>query len=161
MGETEAKKTAAEAKSYDVFLTFSGSDIRLDFRSHLSDALTQKHIVVFIDDQIPEGDEIAQSLFQAIDKSLISLVIFSPNYVKSDWCMSELVRIVECRKKVSQVLLPVFYKVDPSDVRWQKGPYADPFTEHEKQYNLTTVKKWRSALTESASIVGFHSSLFK
>jgi hypothetical protein len=161
MGETEAKKTAAEAKSYDVFLSFSGSDIRLGFLSHLSDALRRKQIVVFIDNQIHKGDEISESLLQAIDKSLISLVIFSPNYVKSHWCMSELIRIVECRKKVNQVLLPVFYKVDPSDVRWQKGPYADPFLEHEKQYNLTTVKKWRSALTQSASILGFHSSLFK
>jgi len=165
--EAEATKTDIKDSNkfhshinYDVFLNFRGSDIRHGFLSHLTQALRLKKIVVFVDDQIHKGDEIQQSLFQAIEESLISLVIFSQNYTYSHWCLDELVKIVQCRHKDRQILIPVFHKLDPATVKHQRGTYANAFAEHEKKYNLTRVQKWRSALSESASISGFPSSMF-
>nr|WIL60056.1 nodulation protein [Melilotus officinalis] len=147
---------------YDVFVSFRGLDIREGFLSHLVDAFSRKKIVIFVDNKLKKGDEIAQSLLEAIETSLISLVIFSQNYATSSWCLDELVKIVECREKDGQILLPVFYKVDPTIVRHQKGTYANAFAEHEEKlkYNFTRLQQWRSALKKSADISGFHSSQF-
>jgi len=59
------------------------------------------------------------------------------------------------------MLLPIFYKVDPSDVRHQRGSYGEAFIVHEREYNLTTVQTWRYALKESANLAGFVSSTFR
>ncbi|KAH9782080.1 Disease resistance-like protein DSC1 [Citrus sinensis] len=57
---------------YDVFLSFRGEDTRDNFTSHLYSALSQKGIEAFIDDQLNRGDEISQSLLDAIEASAIS-----------------------------------------------------------------------------------------
>ena len=35
------------------------------------------------------------------------------------------------KKKGGQIVLPIFYNVDPSEVRKQTGTYAQAFEEHE------------------------------
>ena len=106
-----------------------------------------------------KGNEISQSLFEAIETSLISLVIFSQNYASSSWCLDELVKVVECKEKDGNILLRVFYKVDPTIVRHQNGTYADTFAEHEQKYDSTVVQRWRSALKKPANINGIHTLL--
>lgn len=157
---SEFQCSVPQSDKHDVFVSFRGLDIREGFLSHLVEALSRKKIVFFVDNKLRKGDEIAESLLEAIETSLISLVIFSQNYASSSWCLDELVKIVECREKDGQILLPVFYKVDPTIVRHQKGTYADEFVEHDKKYNSIRVKQWRSALKKSADISGFHSSQF-
>ncbi|KAK7381833.1 hypothetical protein VNO80_00381 [Phaseolus coccineus] len=56
--------------------------------------------------------------------------------------------------------MPIFYEVDPSDVRHQRRTYGDAFVKHERNYSSTTVQSWRSALSESANLSGFYSSIF-
>ncbi|XP_068479746.1 disease resistance-like protein DSC1 isoform X3 [Phaseolus vulgaris] len=146
---------------YDVFVSFRGTDIRQDFLSHLIEAFSRMHINAFVDNKIVKGDGLSEALVHAIEGSPISLIIFSQDYASSHWCLSELVKIVECRKKNGQIVLPIFYKVDPSYVRYQKGTYEVAFAKHEIRYSLTTTQTWRSALTESATISGFHSSTFR
>ncbi|XP_061364023.1 putative disease resistance protein At4g11170 [Gastrolobium bilobum] len=152
--------SSAPQIKYDVFLSFRGDDTREGFLSHLNKNLHQKQIFTFVDDKLPVGCEISKALLEAIERSLISLVIFSQNYASSSWCLLELVKIVECREKDGQIVLPVFYKVDPSHVRHQKGAYENAFAEHEKNYSLK-VQTWRSALKETANLAGFHSSNFR
>ncbi|XP_058773465.1 putative disease resistance protein At4g11170 [Vicia villosa] len=149
---------AAQIHKHNVFLSFRGLDIRDGFLAHLIEALSQKNITFFVDDKIIKGDEIAESLVEAIETSSISLVIFSENYASSSWCLDEIVKIVECREEKGQVLLPVFYKVDPTIVRHQNGTYVIEFAEHEKKYSSSRVQRWRSALKKSSAISGFHSS---
>ncbi|XP_030949195.1 TMV resistance protein N-like [Quercus lobata] len=52
----------------------------------------------------------------------------------------------------------LFYDVDPSDVRKQSGSYEEAFVEHEKRYLLDKDKvfRWRGALTQIASLSGWH-----
>ena len=40
-------------------------------------------------------------------------------------------------------ILPIFYKVDPSDVRKQTGTFAEAFVKHKKE-NKKKVQKWRA-----------------
>ncbi|ESW07459.1 hypothetical protein PHAVU_010G131800 [Phaseolus vulgaris] len=146
---------------YDVFVSFRGPDVRVGFLSHLIDALSLNQIASFVDYNIPKGHQISDALLRAIQVSSIYLIIFSENYASSSWCLLELVKIVECSGKYGHMLLPIFYQVDPSDVRHQRGIYGEAFVAHEREYNLTTVQTWRFALKESANVAGFHSSTFR
>ncbi|XP_054782166.1 toll/interleukin-1 receptor-like protein [Prosopis cineraria] len=117
---------------YDVVLSFRGEDIRNSFASHLYAALRQAGIHAFMDDkELERGEEISRSLLQAIEGSQIALVILSPNYASSRWCLNELVKIMECQKTQGQRVMPVFHGVDPSDVRHQRGSYGEAIEKHE------------------------------
>ncbi|KAL9431976.1 hypothetical protein AB3S75_027062 [Citrus x aurantiifolia] len=144
---------------YDVFLSFRGEDTRDNFTSHLVAALCRKKIKTFIDEQLDRGDEISPALLDAIERSKISVIIFSENYASSKWCLDELVKILECKNKNAQMVVPVFYHVDPSDVRKQTGSFGDAFVKHEKQFKgiPEKVQKWRVALTEASNLSGWDS----
>lgn len=99
---------------HDVFISFRGEDTRKNFTDHLYTALTRKGINVFKDDiELEIGKPISSELLNAIEKSRISIVVFSRNYVSSTWCLDELVKIVECKNSLGQMVIPIFYDVDP------------------------------------------------
>ncbi|KAF3976670.1 hypothetical protein CMV_000153 [Castanea mollissima] len=50
--------------------------------------------------------------------------------------------------------MPVFYDVDPSDVRNQKGSLKIAFAGHEKRFEKGKVERWRNILTEVANLSG-------
>ncbi|KAM1345947.1 hypothetical protein ACFX2H_035065 [Malus domestica] len=141
---------------YDVFISFRGEDTRLGITSHLHAALLQKKIVTYIDDKLQSGEEIGPALLQAIEKSTISVIIFSQNYASSTWCLDELVHILKCNKRDGQIVIPVFYDINPSDVRKQHWSYADAFVQLEKRFDnsIDKVHKWRDALTTAANLSG-------
>ncbi|ESR55103.1 hypothetical protein CICLE_v10023827mg, partial [Citrus x clementina] len=144
---------------YDVFVSFRGEDTRDNFTSHLYSALSRQNIQTFIDDQLNRGDEILESLVNAIEASAISVIVFSESYASSRWCLDELVKILDCKKEYAQIVIPVFYRVDPSDVRNQTGSFGDSFSKLEERLKENTEKlqSWRNALEEAASLCGFHS----
>ena len=140
---------------YDVFLSFRGEDTRYNFTSHLYKALCDKGFNTFIDDDnLQKGEEISIELFKAIELSMISIVVFSENFASSTWCLNELVKILEC-KNFGQIVLPVFYKVNPSEVRKQEGKFGIALTKHEEKHNKDKVQSWRAALTKATDLVGF------
>lgn len=95
---------------YDVFLNFRGEDTRKHFVDHLYAALFQKRISTFKDDvQLERGKEISSELLRAIEESRFAIVVFSRNYAASAWCLDELVKILECKNKRGQTVLPVSY----------------------------------------------------
>lgn len=150
-------------KKYDVFISFRGEDTRETFTSHLHYAFCKESIAAYIDDYLIKGDEIGPALAQAIQDSHISVVVFSENYASSKWCLSELLKILECRKLHGQVVIPVFHNTDPSHVRHQTGSYGEVFTKYEREVMNNesfayTVSQWKDALAEAANIPGWHSS---
>ncbi|KAI9120050.1 hypothetical protein K1719_009019 [Acacia pycnantha] len=145
-------------KKYDVFISFRGSDIRPTFLSHLKKQLQQEEIDVYVDERLERGDKISTALLEAIESSMIALVIFSKDYASSWWCLEELVKIMECKRVNDQVVIPVFYNVDPSHVRHQEGSYGDAFAQHEQKYNHDLMKLWKSVLENTANLSGHHSS---
>ncbi|KAK4276221.1 hypothetical protein QN277_019191 [Acacia crassicarpa] len=143
---------------FDVFISFRGTDTRQGFLSHLRKELRQKQIEAYIDDKHESGDQLSPALLRAIKGSLISLIIFSKDYASSKWCLEELVQIIDCMEKQKQIMIPVFYNIDPSHVRHQKGSYGDALAEHGKHYYKEKLAIWRSCLKEAANLSGFHSS---
>lgn len=158
-----ASSSSSPQEKYDVFLSFRGEDTRNNFTSHLYVALCQKKINTFIDNELKRGDQISPSLLNAIERSKISLIIFSKGYSSSGWCLKELVKILECKNSYDQIVIPVFYGVYPSDVRNQIGTFGDAFTELEKGFkgSQETLQRWRTALREAANLSGFDSNVFR
>ncbi len=142
---------------YDVFLSFRDKDTRNGFTGFLYQALRDKGFNTFIDDGIQRGEEISAELLKAIKSSRISIIVFSKNYAFSTWCLEELVEILECKKN-GQLVLPVFYKVDPSEVRHQKDDFGEAIKIQEQKFknNIEKVQKWKAALNEAASLSGWH-----
>ncbi|XP_050251324.1 disease resistance protein Roq1-like isoform X2 [Quercus robur] len=142
---------------YDVFLSFRGIDTRKNFTDHLYAALKQKGIIIFRDEEGLERGQYISELFEAIEESQIAIIIFSKNYAFSKWCLRELAKINECRKKIELIVLPIFYDVEPSDVKKQTGPFEQAFIEHQKcfEVSIEEVETWRAALKEVASITGW------
>ena len=146
-------------RSYDVFLNFRGKDTRNGFTAHLYEALHNYGIKTFMDaDGVAKGEKISPALVTAIEKSMFSIVVLSKNYASSTWCLEELVKILDCKNTMGQTVLPIFYQVDPSDVRRQKGSFAKAFAKHEQKLKeMVRVQIWKEALTEVASLSGWDS----
>jgi len=142
---------------YDVFVSFRGEDTRKNFTDHLYTALLQAGIHTFRDDEkLRRGEEISLQLSKAIQESKISIVVFSRGYASSTWCLGELQKILDCRHTTGQIVLPVFYDIDPSDIRKQTGSLAEAFDIHEGRFKeeMEKVQKWRKALLEAANLSG-------
>ncbi|RXH88032.1 hypothetical protein DVH24_037677 [Malus domestica] len=141
---------------YDVFLSFRG-ETRKGITDHLYWTLKDKKFNVFLDeDELPRGDAIEEKLKQAIKGSRLAAIVFSKGYGRSRWCLEEVVEIMECRRRQGLLVFPIFYDVDPSDVRHQTGSFAKAFQIHEQKFKEKEVQKWRNALNAAAKLSGEH-----
>ncbi|XP_039164656.1 disease resistance protein RPV1-like [Eucalyptus grandis] len=157
-GAPSSSATLKGSNSYDVFLSFRGTDTRNTFVDHLYNNLVDAGICVFKDDdELCEGEEIGTNLLAAIKNSKISIPVLSQNYASSKWCLQELVQMIECMKSAGQVVLPIFYRVEPADVRHQKGSFREAFSHLRGKYSEEDVAKWKEALQEVASLKGWES----
>ena len=142
--------------TYDAFLSFRGEDTRNGFTDHLYVALKQAGIVTFKDDEkLEKGKSISPELLKAIEESRFAIVILSSNYASSTWCLDELAKINKCMKETRLKILPIFYHVNPSDIRNQTGTFAQAFDKH-KNENIEKVQTWRAALKKVANLSGWH-----
>ncbi|KAK3416396.1 hypothetical protein EUGRSUZ_H02116 [Eucalyptus grandis] len=150
-------------KSYDVFLSFRGTDVRNNFLGHLYIALDQRGINTYIDsEELRKGEQISPALMEAIKESQIAIVVFSENYASSKWCLDELAEIMECKEQRNLVVFSVFYKVEPREVRTpgkgDRQSYGKAMAEHEVNFGKDSekVKRWKKALSNVGSLSGWH-----
>ncbi|CAN1298883.1 Disease resistance protein L6 [Linum perenne] len=143
---------------YEVFLSFRGPDTRSQITEILYRFLVHSKIHTFKDDdEMRKGEGIWPTLVKAINQSKVYVLILSKNYAHSKWCLNELVEIVEYWKRDNRhIILPIFYMVDPRDVRHQSGPYHEAFQQHEKRFDPSTIQTWKNALKKIGDLKGWH-----
>ncbi|XP_028949598.1 disease resistance protein RPV1-like isoform X2 [Malus domestica] len=63
---------------------------------------------------------------------------------------------MERKRTDGHMVIPVFYYVEPSDVRKQTGSFAESFTRHQEQFKdeIDKVEEWRRALRDVADLGG-------
>ncbi|XP_039168082.1 TMV resistance protein N-like isoform X2 [Eucalyptus grandis] len=145
-------------RTYDVFLSFRGTDVRQGFLSHLYAALDQRGIYTFVDsEELRKGEEISPTLMRAIEESCIAIIVFSEDYASSPWCLEEAVKIMECKERTGLIVFPVFYKVEPREIRGGRESYGRAMAKHESKFGKDSekVKRWKEALFEAGSLSGW------
>ena len=155
MAPTTSSSVYSLGWSWDVFLSFRDEDTRFTFTDHLHSALCRKGIRTFRDDEgLDRGEEIGSSLLKAIEESRMYIVVFSKTYAHSKCCLDELAKIMECKIQKGQTVVPVFYHVEPSDVRNQTGRFGEAFDKYQKVPE-DKVMRWKAALRDAANLCGY------
>lgn len=142
--------------NYHAFIGFNEKDTRYSFTGYLRETLDREGFKTFMKEKGWEDGN--QSSKLSIENSRISIIVLSENYAFSRSCLDELVTILDTMKNKNQLVWPVFYKVDPSDIRHQRNNYAKAMAQHENLLGKDSplVKMWRSALFDVASLKGWH-----
>ncbi|XP_019163193.1 PREDICTED: TMV resistance protein N-like [Ipomoea nil] len=152
---SSSSSSSYASKVYDVFFSFRG-DTRKNFIDHLYTNLRQAGVNIFRDDEgIEKGENIYVELFKAIEESRISIIVFSKTYARSRWCLDELVKIMERKKQLKHTVFPIFYDVDPSEVRNQTGEFGDALARHRERFGEQKVDEWKTALSMAANLSGW------
>ncbi|KAE8703251.1 hypothetical protein F3Y22_tig00110472pilonHSYRG00142 [Hibiscus syriacus] len=130
-----SSSSVSRGKKYDVFLSFRGDDTCRSFTDHLYDALKRSGLVTFRDDeQLETGEAIAPELFKATQESWCSVIVLSEGHAFSSWCLKELSEIIQQKNEKGHKVFPIFYDVDPSDLRKQTGKVQEAFAKHEENF---------------------------
>ncbi|XP_059428977.1 TMV resistance protein N-like [Corylus avellana] len=151
-----SSSSSTSPQRYDVFLSFYGDDTRYRFTDHLHDALQRKGLFVFRDvEKLERGKYLSDELPKAIQQSKCGIAVISKNYAFSKWCLDELAEMVKCP---GLRVFPIFYHVNPSDIRKVRGTFAEAFDGHEKdpKVDIQMMSKWRAALREVSNMSGWH-----
>ena len=150
--------TSISRCAYHLFLSFRGADTRKNFTDHLYTTLVQAGIHSFRDEEkIERGKNIKDEIEKVIlHETKNFIIVFSKDYASSTWCLNELVKILEHRKSSQHIVLPVFYDVNPIQVKKQTKSYAKAFARHEESFKseMDLVQRWRAALKEVADLGG-------
>ncbi|XVF81815.1 hypothetical protein PTKIN_Ptkin15bG0186300 [Pterospermum kingtungense] len=181
---SSSSSSRSRDSEYQIFLSFRGGDTRLNFTAFLLQALEDKGLNVFFDEKkLTFGDKLNPELLAAIEASKIAVIVLSEDYASSNSCLLELSKIMECNATNGLLVVPIFYHVDPSDVRHIGGTFKASFYEHEKigwkdafikcfafivggalrdsfderqKRKLDEVKRWKDAFTEVGKLKGCH-----
>lgn len=133
-----------------VFINFRG-ELRSNFVTHLNGALKRLGINAFIDNDLKPGEDL-NVLFDKIEQSTVALAILSSRYTKSDWCLTELVKIKECVDRRTLCVIPIFYKLKTSMVHDLDGNFGLQLwhlwrkTDHKNRDDR--ILKWDAALQQ-------------
>ncbi|KAA3481943.1 TMV resistance protein N-like [Gossypium australe] len=152
-----ASPSPSTLMKYHVFLSFRGEDTRLNFTTHLLQALKDKRLDVFFDEEkLERGEQLSQALSRAIAVSKMSIIVLSEDYASSKSCLAELSDIMDRYRSKQQIVLPIFYQVNPSDVENHDGSFKTSFDQHEATRSVDEVKRWKTAFAEVGKLEGWH-----
>ncbi|CAN0905399.1 Disease resistance protein L6 [Linum grandiflorum] len=95
-------------------------------------------------------------------ESKVYIPILTQNYASSKWCLQELAKMVDCWKsgggaKGQHIILPVFFFIDPRDVRHpDSSSYKEAFEQLSLKHDPETILEWKEALQEVGKMKGWH-----
>jgi len=151
---------------YDVFINHRGPDVKDTFVSHLAEALKSKRYNVFVDQlALVKGEPVGDGIKSAIQDACVHLALFSSHYAESQYCLDELVDMLERVEKDPHgavKLIPVFIDVAPSNLRVvDKGPFQKAFQHHVERRRGQRIPLWKKALCDAADMMGFERHNFR
>ncbi|GLJ25235.1 hypothetical protein SUGI_0482890 [Cryptomeria japonica] len=141
-------RTPSQQLRWDVFINHRGPDVKHTLAKAMYHVLHATGLRVFLDsEELSLGDFLPAALQQAMRSAPLHVVIFSPTYAESIWCLAELSFML----KSGATIIPVFFNVQPTDLRWVaqgEGMYAKAFTKHQEKgrYSLEKLEEWKMAL---------------
>ncbi|XP_027906284.1 TMV resistance protein N-like isoform X2 [Vigna unguiculata] len=154
-----ASSTTKLPRKYDVLINFNGEDIRRKFVSHLDSVLSAVGLTTFL-----HHDNGVKPMHEPIlNLCRVAIVVFTQTYSQSAWCLHQLQQIIQWHQTYCKHVLPVYYEIQPSDIRLQKGDFGKAFetTAHQTfsaQELEHGMSRWSHALTKAANFFGWDES---
>nr|GEY22730.1 Toll/interleukin-1 receptor homology (TIR) domain-containing protein [Tanacetum cinerariifolium]GEY34618.1 Toll/interleukin-1 receptor homology (TIR) domain-containing protein [Tanacetum cinerariifolium] len=97
----------------DIFINHRGIDTKKNVAGLLYHHLKRLRLRPFLDSKnMKPGDKLFNNIDSAISACKVGVAVFSPRYCQSYFCLHELARIMESKKKV----IPVFCDIKPSEL---------------------------------------------
>ncbi|XP_035544177.1 TIR domain-containing protein-like [Juglans regia] len=128
--------------SHEVFISHRGIDTRRNLAGLLYDHLFRLRLRPFLDCRnLKPGDRLFEKIDTAVRDCKVGVAVFSPRYCESYFCLRELARMMEYKKRV----IPIFCDVKPSQLRFEDN--GSPIPEKE-------IEGFRMALEEAKYTVG-------
>ncbi|XP_039165151.1 toll/interleukin-1 receptor-like protein [Eucalyptus grandis] len=164
--EASSSSTSMIGKNNYVFLNFRGPDTCNGFIDHLYHRLRDVGLpfhpnFVFKDDEnLCLGEPIAENLLSAIKHSKVSIPVISKNYAASEWCLRELIHIMECKESRGQIVLPVLYKVKSKDVKHMQGKFGEAFKSSMDRFDEEIKQQGPEALKTALTLRVYESGKF-
>ncbi|KAK3424510.1 hypothetical protein EUGRSUZ_F01254 [Eucalyptus grandis] len=115
---------------------FRGEDKCKNFVDHLHDHLRRRGLVAFRDDH---------------HQDLSRGKCIKPEILR---CLEEVAKAVECKDINEGLVIPIFYEVNPSDIRKLRGNFGTTFAKIEEAYSddKRDIKRWKDAVSKVASL---------
>ncbi|KAH7431133.1 hypothetical protein KP509_08G031500 [Ceratopteris richardii] len=145
------------SQKYDVFLCHRGPDTKRNFVSVLSGMLRSKGISCFVDYRMHKGEKVNCQIDSAIQSSRVFIVILSPKFATSTWCLEELLKIMKMegiRGTPNPPVVPVFYDVDCNLVQQQEANTSYDLS-GKKERHPDKIESWSKALKDVGGLDGF------
>ncbi|XP_027905591.1 TMV resistance protein N-like [Vigna unguiculata] len=159
-----ASSTSKLPDMYDVLIHFTGEDIRRKFVSHLESALSAVGFTTFLLHQNAVNPMHIEE--HNLNLCRVAIVVFTKTYSQSAWCLHQLQQIIQWHQTYCRHVLPVYYEIQPSDVRLQNGDFGKAFeaTAHQtfsEQQLEHGMSRWSHALTKAAHFYGWDESNYR
>ncbi|CAI0556092.1 unnamed protein product [Linum tenue] len=134
-----------------VFISFRGFDVRYELIGFLYAALRRAGVRPLFDENFRRGKEIWPEIERAIGGAKMSIIVLSENFANSEWCLDEVVLIMQLHRAAAQIVIPVFFRLTKAVVEQQSGSFAGPFAiyDAEKPEKANT---FRAALSNVVEI---------
>lgn len=133
--------TWPQKTSCDVFINHRSVDTKRSISSLLYDHLRWLGIRAFLDNKnMKPGDKLFEQINGGIMSCKVGVLVFSPTYCQSYFCLHELALMMESKKKV----IPIFCDVKPSQLRVVDNGSC----------SQTELQRFNSALEEARYTVG-------
>jgi len=149
---------------YDVLINFSEEDIERKFVSHLDSALSAVGFTTFLHHQ--NTVESTHTQEPILNLCRVAIVVFTKSYSKSAWCLHQLQQIIHWQETYCRHVLPVYYEIQPSEVRFQTGDFWKAFKATAQQtfsgQQLEDgMSRWSHALTKATNLFGWDESNYR
>lgn len=154
---SSSSPASSSSGRHEVFISVQNDDPSKYISDMIDRSLILRGVPTFKDErrlrEKQRGTNLGRDLKEAIGKSKISIVLLSRDYVYSSWCLEELVVLMQCRQRWGLIVLPIFYELDPSDIRKQRGEAFR--TVNAQRKGGVWWRRWKSALKEAANLCGW------
>ena len=115
----------SEPPSWDVFISHASED-KEEIAKPLATALTNRKLRVWYDDfTLTVGDSLRRSIDRGLSQSKFGIVILSEAFFQKHWPQLELDGLVARESMGKKVILPVWHRLDASQIRQHSPLLAD------------------------------------